>query len=297
MSVISIQTKKMGDLQTVTEVAKTDLLIVHDGSGMKTVTMDDFVGKNMDILTEKVTNFESEIAPLVYNGAAAHNSIYRGKNLGTSVTSEQYAAISAGTFDDLYIGDYWTMGGVNYRIAAFDYYWNCGDNAVPPHHAVIVPDTCLYNAVMNTTNITTGGYVGSQMYTTNLEQAKTTIKGAFSGHVVNHRIYLINAVANGYSSGGVWVDSEVDLMNEQMVYGSGIFSPVSTGSAVPANYRVEKNQLPLFAMNPAMLNIRQTYWLRDVITASNFARVAYYGDAGSTGASTSCGVRPAFCIS
>ena len=43
MSVISIQTKKMGDLQTVTEVAKTDLLIIHDGSGMKTVTMEDLV--------------------------------------------------------------------------------------------------------------------------------------------------------------------------------------------------------------------------------------------------------------
>lgn len=296
MSVISIQTKKMGDLQTVTEVAKTDLLIVHDGSGMKTVTMDDFVGKDMDVLTAKVTGFESEIAPLIYNGAA-HNAIYRGKYLGTSVTAEQYAAISAGTFEDLYIGDYWTIGGVNYRIAAFDYYWNCGDTAIPPHHAVIVPEKNLYNAVMNTTNITTGGYVGSQMYTTNLEQAKTTIKAAFSGHVVNHRIYLVNAVANGYSSGGAWVDSEVDLMNEQMVYGSGIFSPVSTGSAVPANYRVEKNQLPLFAMNPAMLNTRETYWLRDVITASNFAYVGTSGNADYLSASSSNGVRPAFCIS
>lgn len=297
MSVISIQTKKMGDLQTVTEVAKTDLLIVHDGSGMKTVTMDDFVGKDMDALTEKVTGFEGQLAPLIYNGAAAHNAIYRGKNLGTTVTAAQYAAISAGTFEDLYIGDYWTIGGINYRIAAFDYYWNCGDNAIPPHHAVIVPEKNLYNAVMNTTDTTTGGYVGSQMYTTNLAQAKTTIKAAFVGHVVNHRIYLVNAVANGYSSGGAWVDSEVDLMNEQMVYGSGIFSPVSTGSAVPANYRVEKNQLPLFAMNPAMLNTRENYWLRDVITASYFAYVAGNGLAACASASASRGVRPAFCIS
>ena len=296
MSVISIQTKKAGDLPKVTEVAKTDLLIVHDGSGMKTVTTNDSVGKDMDTLTAKVTGFESEIAPLIYNGAA-HNGIYRGKYLGTSVTAEQYAAISAGTFADLYIGDYWIIGGVNYRIAAFDYYWNCGDNATPPHHAVIVPEKNLYNAVMNTTNITTGGYIGSQMYTTNLEQAKTTIKTAFSGHVVNHRIYLINAVANGYSSGGAWVDSEVDLMNEQMVYGSGIFSPVSTGSAVPANHRVEKNQLPLFAMNPAMLNTRAAYWLRDVITAFSFALVFTGGYAFCLGASGYFGVRPAFCIS
>jgi hypothetical protein len=282
MSVISIQTKKMGDLQTVTEVANTDLLIVHDGSGMKTVTMGDFVGKG--------------VTPLIYNGIA-RNGIYRGKNLGTSVTAEQYAAISAGTFEDLYIGDYWTIGGVNYRIAAFDYYWNCGDNATPPHHAVIVPDENLYNAVMNTTDTTAGGYVGSQMRTTNLEQAKNIITAAFSGHVMSHRIYLVNAVANGYSSGGVWVDSEVDLMNELMVYGSGIFSPVSTGGAVPVNYHVEKNQLPLFAMNPAMLNTRGTYWLRDVITASYFAYVSAFGDAGYYNASTSLGVRPAFCIS
>ena len=230
-------------------------------------------------------------------GPQGNTSIYRGKYLGTSVTAEQYAAISSGTFEDLYIGDYWTIGGVNYRIAAFDYYWNCGDNATPPHHAVIVPEKNLYNAVMNTTNTTTGGYVGSQMYTANLAQAKATIKAAFSGHVINHRIYLVNSMTNGYSSGGAWCDSEVDLMNEQMVYGSGIFSPVSTGGAVPANYKVEKNQLPLFAMNPAMLNTRENYWLRDVIIASGFACVAYFGGANCDNASASHGVRPAFCIS
>jgi len=283
MSVISIQTKKMGDLQTVTEVAKTDLLIVHDGSGMKTVTMEDFVGKG--------------VAPIIYDGIS-HNGIYRGKYLGTSVTAEQYAVISAGTFEDLYIGDYWTIGDVNYRIAAFDYYWNCGDTAtLPPHHAVIVPEKKLYDAAMNTTNTTTGGYVMSQMHAANLAQAITTIKAAFSGHVLKHRIFLTNAVSNGYASGGAWYDSEIDLMTEQMVYGSGIFSPVSTGSATPANHSVEKNQLPLFAMNPAMLNNRESYWLRDVITASDFAVVYFFGGASRYGANISLGVRPAFCIS
>jgi len=291
MSVINIQTKRMGDLQTVTEVAKTDLLIVHDGSGMKTVTTDDFVGKNMDALIEQV-------APLIYNGAAAHNAIYRGKNLGSEVTAEQYATISAGTFDDLYIGDYWTIGGVNYRIAAFDYYWNCSDTTtLPPHHAVIVPDKKLYNAKMNDNATTTCGYVGSEMYTKNLARAKTTIKDAFSGHVVNHRIYLVNAAINGVSSGGVWIDSEVDLMNEHMVYGGGIFSPVSTGGASPTNHRVEKSQLPLFAMNPAMLNNRESYWLRDVITPTQFACVTSRGGASHSGVYTYNGVRPAFCIS
>lgn len=238
-----------------------------------------------------------KIAPLLFNNAGAHNAIYRGKNLGTSVTTAQYAAISAGTFEDLYIGDYWVINGVNWRIAAFDYYLNCGDTSCTKHHVVIVPDTCLYNHVMNHTNITTGGYVGSKMYTEGLEQAKTTIKAAFSGHVLSHRVYLTNAVTNGHPSAGAWYDSEVDLMNEQMVYGGAIFMPIANGSTVYTNYRVEKSQLPLFAHEPSRICNRATWWLRDVVTASNFARVDHNGHASIDPASYSYGVRPAFCIS
>lgn len=229
--------------------------------------------------------------------AGAHNAIYRGKNLGTSVTAAQYAAIAAGTFDDLYIGDYWTIGGVNWRIAAFDYYLNCGDTNCTTHHAVIVPDTNLYNHVMNDTHVTTGGYVGSKMYTAGLEQAKTTIKAAFNGHVLKHRVYLTNAVTDGHPSAGAWCDSEVDLMNEQMVYGCAIFMPIANGSTVYTNYRVEKSQLPLFALEPSRICNRAWYWLRDVVTASHFALVYRGGDAAYRAASSSPGVRPAFCIS
>ena len=234
---------------------------------------------------------------LLYPNAGAHNAVYRGKALGSSVTTAQYAAIKAGTFDDLYIGDYWTISGVNYRIAAFDYFLNSGGGqACTDHHIVIVPDTSLYSAPMNSTNTTTGGYVGSAMYTANLQQAKSTIKSSFSGHVLKHRIYLTNAVANGSASGGAWCDSEVDLMCEQMVYGSGIFSPVSGGSNAPENYRVEKSQLPLFQHEPSRICTRDDWWLRDVITASFFASVTGNGGALYDGASNSIGVRPAFCI-
>ena len=211
----------------------------------------------------------------------------------------------------MYIGGYWNKDGINYRIAAFDYFLNCGDiypqyAACTDHHVVIVPDTCLYNAQMHNTssggwesgaaNTTAGGYVGSDMYKSNLEQAKTTIKSAFSGHVLKHRIYLTNAVANGRASGGAWCDSEVDLMCEQMVYGSGIFSPVSDGSNVPANRHVEKSQLPLFRHEPSRIYSRSSWWLRDVITANHFASVNYEGIANYEYATTVLGVRPYFCI-
>lgn len=300
MSAISIETKKVTELTAFTTPTDSCLIPIHDGTGLKKITFANFRAK-------AVEGTEAKIAPLLFNNAGAHNAIYRGKSLGSTVTTAQYAAIKAGTFDDLYIGDYWTIGGVNYRIAAFDYYLNSGDTSCTTHHVVIVPDTCLYNAQMHNTssgdyeggaaNTTAGGYVGSDMYKRNLEQAKTTIKSAFSGHVLKHRIYLTNAVANGRASGGAWCDSEVDLMCEQMVYGSGIFSPVSDGSNVPANYRVEKSQLPLFQHEPSRICNRNNWWLRDVITASAFAYVSGDGFAGYNYASNSIGVRPAFCIS
>ena len=236
------------------------------------------------------------VANISYSNAGSHNAIYRGKYLGESVTDEQYATIADGTFKGLFIGDYWTINSIIYRIAAFDYYLNTGDTNCTKHHIVIVPDTALYNAVMNDTNTTVGGYVGSKMYTEGLEQAKTTIKVAFSGHVLSHRIYLTNAVTDGHPSAGAWCDSEVDLMNEQMVYGGAIFMPITNGSAVYTSYRVEKSQLPLFAHDPSRICNRATWWLRDVITASNFAYVHANGNADSYYASSSRGVRPAFCI-
>ena len=239
----------------------------------------------------------TELAALLFNNAGAHNAIYRGKSLGSTVTTAQYAAIKDGTFDDLYIGDYWTIGGVNYRIAAFDYYLNSGNTPCTTHHVVIVPDTVLYNHVMNDTNTTNDGYVGTKMYNNGLEQAKTTIKAAFSGHVLSHRIYLTYAVANGKPSFGNWYDSEVDLMCEEMVYGCSIFCPTSDGSTVPANYRVETSQLPLFAHEPSRICNSNYWWLRDVITATHFSIVGSDGLARYAPASDSRGVRPAFCIS
>lgn len=293
MSVISVQTKKFGDLDTILTAGDDSLLLIHDGTGVKTISTANFKKD----LKEYMEGVNTILAQLTYDNAGAHNSIYRGKNLGTTVTEEQWEAISNGTFNDLYIGDYWVIGGVNWRIAAFDYYLNCGDTSFTKHHAVIVPDTCLYNAQMNTTNVTTGAYKGSAMYTANLTQAKSTINSAFgSSHVLSHRIYLSNATSNGRASAGEWTDSTVDLMCEHMVYGSGIFSPVSDGSNVPNNYRVEKGQLPLFALEPSRICNRATWWLRDVITAAAFAYVGGSGRARYAAASYSCGVRPAFCI-
>lgn len=232
--------------------------------------------------------------------AAAHR-IYRGKNLGTTVTDEQKAAIANGTFTDLYVGDYWTINGRVYRIADIDYYYQIGDTTFTKHHLVIVSDASFGNDKMNDTNITTGGYVGSKMYTdasSVLNTARTTIANDFGSMLATHRILLTNATTDGYASGGTWYNSTVDLMSEIMVYGSNIFSNImAKGTAVPYNYTAEKSQLALFRLKPSMMHNRGfNTWLRDVVSATYFATVATYGYAAYDYASNSLGVRPVFCI-
>lgn len=234
----------------------------------------------------------------VENNAGAHNAIYRGKYLGNTYTAAQQAAVAAGTFDDLFIGDYWTIGGVNYRIAGFDYYLNNGDTACATHHMIVVPDTQLYTHVMNDTNVTEGGYYGSKMRTSGLNQAKTTAESAFgASHILSHLEYLTNAVSNGRPSGGSWYDCTVELMSERMVYGNGIFMPVSDGTNVPSNYTVSKGQLPLFLYRHDLIGNRENWWLRDVITAAYFAGVYGAGNATYYGACGAFGVRPAIPVS
>ena len=140
--------------------------------------------------------------------------------------------------------------------------------------------------------------MGSKMHTEGLGQAKTQIQDAFgASHVLTHRLLLTSATTNGYASGGEWVDSIVDLMCENMVYGTMIASPMNNGTNIPYNYRIEKGQLPLFQMAPQYtFNRSGAYWLRDVVSSASFAVVFNAGHAGYTGASSVYGVRPAFCI-
>lgn len=234
----------------------------------------------------------------IMDNAATHNMVYRGKALGTSVTSEQWAAIKAGTFKNLYLGDYWSINDVDYIIAAFDYWLNTGDTACNTHHAVVIPRSQLYTYKFNPTNTTEGGYVGSDLYKNGLTQAKTTFNTAFgSAHILNHREYLVNAVTNGKPTGSDWYDSTVDLMNENMVYGGRQFSPMPDGSDpwnTCRNYTVDKSQLPLFRLAPWMSFVRDQWcWLRDVVSAAYFARCGGGGGADCTGAGCACGVWPA----
>lgn len=270
---------KITEYPAVTRFDTDDVLLKDGTNGTKKI-------KAKDAAVE----FAGLISPI------NHRNIYRGKSLGISVTSAQKAAIQNGSFDDLFIGDYWTINSVNWVIADMDYFLRCGDVDFNTHHLVMVPQGILGNAKMNETNTTEGGYVGSAMYKTGLNDAKSKITTAFGSMVKTHKEYLVNATSGGHASAGAWVESTVELMNEIMVYGCPIFTPMGSGTVTPTNYTLGKQQLALFALSPRAVNIRTTYWLRDVVSATAFADVYYYGDAVCDGASISYGVRPYFVI-
>lgn len=234
---------------------------------------------------------------LLLGGAGVHNSMYRGKFLGNAVTDAQYAAIADGSFNGMWIGDYWTITNRIYRIAHFDYWLNTGDTATTKHHILLVPDSVLYIANMNDTETTSGGYALSKMRTSNLEQAKSIINSAFgSSHILNHREIFSSVVNNAYVSGGSWYDSDIDLMNEVMIFGCVIFSNILNGTNIPYIHTIDKSQLKLFAERSDIVRSNNDWWVRDVVSNSHFACVDNTGRSSYNSSFISLGIRPVFAI-
>ena len=271
---------KITDYEKVQQLTGTNIFLLDGDNGTKTILASDALFAMLD----------------AFSTVEMRRTIFRGKNLGTVVTAEQKANIQNGSFKGLFLGDYWSIGGRIWRIADFNYWINCGDNAVPPNHLVMMPDNSLYASPMNDTNITTGGYVGSKMHTDGLAQAKTLATSAFPNMVLTHRTYLVNAVTNGKPSGGAWYDSTLELPNEIMMYGSYIFTPQFDGVTLVTSYTIDNSQLALMAAHPKFIKTRESYWLRDVVSAAHFAYVNDYGYTSLYTASASFGVRPVFAI-
>lgn len=258
-----------------------DVLLKDGSDGTKAIPFSDAAASLL----------ESVLAPTM------HKNLYRGKYLGTSVTAAQKTAIQNGTFKDLYIGDYWTIGGKDWVIADIDYFYNIGSTPLTKHHLLMLPRSPLYEACMKNDGTTTGGYINSDMRKTGLASAKSTITSAFGSLVLTHKDIFVNAVTNGHPSGVTWVDSDVELMNEIMVYGTFVHAAVNEGTIVPSNYTTAKTQLAIFKLNMKFLSdMRAWIWLRDVVSSDYFAGVYDLGDANYGNADLDVDVLPYFLI-
>ena len=265
-------------------------------------------------IKEEVTNGGLAPVPGMIHSAALHNGLYRGKDLTAYFESgEMSAAIAAGNFTNIYPGDYiiksvtidgTTYSNVKWIVMDLDYHLHAGDTETTAHHVVLMPETTLGTHRMNETNITTGGFLGSEMWTVHIPKVAAGIKAAFGAdHVLAHRELLSNAVDTdvkscgyngwtGAASNWTWTGVEVSLCNEPMVYGirdvSSSFFDVGECT----------KQLAAFNLNHGLrCSKRQWWWLRAVAGSTHFAVVSYGGDAYANGASgADGGVRPYFLL-
>lgn len=240
----------------------------------------------------------------------SHNGFYRGKNLGTITASNVDAFVSehgiaTGQFTDLYVGDYFTIQDGTYNkeweIAGFDTYLHKGDREFTQHHLALIPKTNLLQSYMNSTNVTTGGYVGSYMHTTVIPAVNTNLAKALGNHLLTRRALLTKTVNTSIASGAGagwtgastdwdWYDVKACLMSEVAVYGSRVLSS--------SFYDVGEDceRLPIFHFKGHSYT-RQWFWLRAVTSSATFAIASYYGHASHSDASTSDGgVRPLICF-
>ena len=226
-----------------------------------------------------------------------HRMIFRGKNLGIAPTPTQLAAIRDGSFNDLYIGDYWINGGITYRIADMNYLINSGSVNMTKPHLIIVPDESMMSSKMNDSNTTTTGYYGSYMRQTTIPIINATLEGIFGSALLTYKVLLTNASSEGRPTGGSWYDAKADIMQETQVYGGNILAQHSDGVNIPYVYTINKQQFALFQIVPKFVNPgRYSYWLQDIISASYFAFVNNLGLAVYFNASSSYGVRPWFAL-
>lgn len=234
-------------------------------------------------------------------GPEVHKNFYRGKNLGIEVTEEQYLSIEDGTFDDLFLGDYWTIGDIKWRIVDLDYWWGKGDTKCYTHHLVIMPDMPIgETTAMNSTATTDGGYYGSDLRSNQWGDYLSIINAAFgSDHVLSHRELLSNEVSSGHVTGLIWADSLAELPNEIMMYGCMILTKQETGNDTANSLvTIDNSQLAWFKLTPRAMDCgNKTYWLRDVASNNMFCCITGSGSANAHSANVAsrC-VRPVFGI-
>ena len=258
------------------------------------------------------------------DGAEAHNAMWGGRDITAAFNNGTVSAnIKNGTFRDIFPGDYITKqvtiprvladdgttelfaGGtytVNWVIADCDYWINKGgDTVTPAHHVAIVPQVPLFSARMNATNTTEGGYKGSEMYKKIIPACATGIINAFgNNHILTFGDVITNSVDTSHASSGLpylmgtprwfgeWVSVQCNLMSEKMVFGAPICSAGATDNVLATR------QMSAFRLSEKAINYnRQWWWLRDVASSANFARVSGSGGgAYISNASLVHGVRP-----
>lgn len=316
------QGKILKDLIDIVNSSLENKVDKEPGKGLST---NDFTNEEKEKLNSININTGGENSGgfSLANNAAAHNGIFRGKDLTNVYTLDEICErISSGTFEDLYIGDYFDTGlyysggnskdSVKCTFAGFDTYLHTGNIEFTKHHATLLADGFGDGGYTMTPWEGDGekGYIDTEMWLYGLPEMSTFLQNnGFNDKIIKHRTLLTNSVdkTKWCSTSNMWVDTYLNLPSEFQVTGNSAWG--TSGFEIGC----DKGQLPLFFLNPSATMLlesdgtRKPWWTRTIAYTSksfsgggapeiNFVYLNSYGQITTSSTGIFYNVRPIFCI-
>ena len=243
---------KFAEYPVDTIFAPTDILLKDGATGTKKV-----VG--------------SDLPYAIFDGVPMmHNNIYRGVNLGSSYTEAQRNAVSSGTFTGLWIGDYWTIGGIQWIIVDFDYWGGT------THHLLVMPRTGHYKGPVHPDVVAATGIRKTALMSNAVYPGTDSFQSLFNNLGFSHTIISRQGwnTQQGLPSSAVDIQTVADVLSQGMVIGS---NPVNSEPSAPNGGLLRTNdsrQLSYFRMGGKMpLTSGQVSWLSDQTAAYHFSTI------------------------
>lgn len=264
----------------------TTNMIIDEAAGTRSVFLSDFPY----MLFDKIPQM--------------HNQVFRGKNLGTTMTSAQRTAITSGSFHDLWLGDYWTYaapkGTIKLRIADFNY-WNPSTNTAyntSNPHIVVMAESPYQDAVLHADNTYSSGINKLSITNNVLPNIKNTMLPAvFGSSYVGVNVPTLNSdgiVSNKYQNPTTGVTS-IMLPSEVMISGYNSRRFVDNGNRGMVGYY--SGQLALFKNSSYKLPAYASgIWLSDMSYDFYFSVLLNDGTFNDGVRTESHGIIPVFGI-
>ena len=247
------------------------------------------------IIGNSVYRYIGQGARIATENAQTHNATYRGQSLGSF--NETFASdIDNGTFNNMWVGDYFVVNNHTYKIAGFNYKCGHEENTGLANHLIMITDV-LSNQAMNSSDTTAGGFAGSDMFKDEIPVVEKQLATDFGGHLLKFKSFLSTSIdSSGAPNNGQWYELTANLCNSVMWWGSpSQYSNNKNGTKY--NIGDEDTQLPIMKLHTAEQSSGSNYvWLRDIYDSGGFADAHYDGSAYWAGASGSGDVRAFFLI-
>lgn len=273
---------KITEYPSATDIDDTNVFIIDGSNGTKKISAEDLRFALFNDIPEM------------------HRNMFRGKNLGSSFTVAQKTAVQNGTFDDLWIGDYWVIGDNTYRIADMDYFIDAGssgESRFSQHHLVIVPDDGLVNATGHSDRSNKSvGYANLDVAKTGVASAASIISNAFQSNLISVPVFRVT----GRNSVGTpiavsWDSLQADIMNSCMIFGNDYGETMNLST-----YNTYKStEFSLFRLNPKFIQSKAaaSYWTStQVVSDPSLVIVSANGNPSIGTYNSNRSVRPFFCI-